>query len=67
MHHSSGRGMCLEDIPAQGEFDVDATKLVGLEFNADEQCQAQYGPDAVSCPFSFALDVRSYVCVLIYT
>ena len=66
MCHSSGSGTCLEDTPAQGEFDVDATKLVGLEFNADEQCRAQYGPNAVSCPFNFALDVRSSLCTSIY-
>ena len=52
--------MCLEDVPAQGEFDVDATKLVGLEFNADEQCQAQFGPSAVFCPFNFAIKVNCY-------
>ena len=57
--NSSGSGVCLEDVPAQGEFDVDSTALVGLDFNADEQCRAQYGPTAVFCPFNFATDVRS--------
>ena len=55
--NSSGNGACLEDVPAQGQFDVDATRLVGLDFNADEQCRAQYGPSAVFCPFSFAIAV----------
>ena len=49
--------MCLEDVPAEGEFDIDATRLVGLEFNADEQCRARYGPSAVFCPFNFAIEV----------
>ena len=66
MCHSSGIGICLEDTPAQGKFDEDATKLIGLEFNADEQCQAQYGPNAISCPFKFALDVRSSLCIRTY-
>lgn len=57
--NSSGSGACLEDVPAQKEFDVDATQLVGLDFNADEQCRAQYGPTAVFCPFNFAIDVRA--------
>ena len=57
LNNSTGNGACLEDVPAQGEFDVDATRLVGLDFNADEQCRAQYGPSAVFCPFSFAIDV----------
>ena len=61
--HSSGSGVCLEDVPAQGEFDVDATRPVGLDFNADEQCRAQYGPSAVFCPFNFAIDVRSLIII----
>ena len=66
MCHISGIGICLEDTPAQKEFDKDATKLIGLEFNADKQCRAQYGPNAVSCPFKFALDVRSSLCICTY-
>ena len=66
----------MEDVPAQEEFDVDATQLVGLEFNADEQCRAQYGPTAVFCPFNFAIDVRvvtyclyhlNYIYMYMYT
>ena len=57
-HHSSGSSACLNDVPEEAEFDVNVTQLVGLEFSADEQCQARYGPTAVFCPFSFATDVR---------
>ena len=57
LYNSSGNGACLEDVPTQGQFNVHATRLVGLYFNADEQCQAQYGPSAVFCPFSIAIAV----------
>ena len=52
-----GNSACLRDTPAEGEFEVNATNLVGLEFGADEQCRAQYGPSAVFCPFNFAIEV----------
>ena len=48
--YSSGKAACLEDIPDEGKFAVNATRLVGLDFNADEQCKAQFGPTAVFCP-----------------
>ena len=57
-HHSSSSSACLDDVPDEVEFDVNVTQLVGLEFSADEQCKAQYGPTAVFCPFKFATDVR---------
>ena len=50
-HNSSGRSACLDDVPAEAEFDVNATAFVGLEFSADEQCRAQYGRTAVFCPY----------------
>ena len=55
--YSSSSSACLNDIPAEGEFDVNATILVGLEYNADEQCKAQFGSAAVSCPYDFATRV----------
>ena len=55
--NSSGSSICLEDAPALGEFEVNPTELVGIEFNANEQCRAQYGPTAVFCPFNFAIEV----------
>ena len=52
--YSSSSSACLNDIPAEGEFDVNATILVGLEYNADKQCKAQFGSAAVPCPYDFA-------------
>ena len=60
LYNSSGKGVCLEDVPAEQEFDVNATRLVGLDFNADKQCKVQFGPTAVFCPLSFAIKVSSY-------
>ena len=55
--YSSSNSACLNDAPAEGDFDVDATILVGLEYNADQQCKAQFGSTAVSCPYDFATRV----------
>ena len=55
--YSYGKATCLDDVPAEGEFDVNATRLVGLDFNADEQCKAQFGPTAVFCPSKHATKV----------
>ena len=41
---SSGRAACLEDVPAEAEFDINTTALIGLNFSADEQCRALHGP-----------------------
>ena len=50
---SSKHSACLKDVhmPAQDEFEVNPTKLVGLEFNADDQCKIQYGPKSTLCSF----------------
>jgi len=36
---------------------VDPKKLVGIEFDADEQCKAQYGPNATFCTINSAIEV----------
>jgi len=36
---------------------VNSTKLVGIEFDADKQCKAQYGSNATFCTFSSAIKV----------
>ena len=66
IHNSSGNSICLEDTPAEGEFEVNPTELVGIKFNADEQCKAQYGPNADFCPFSFSIQVSYslHICQL---
>ena len=60
LYNSSGKGACLEDVPAEEDFDVNATKLVGLDFNADKQCKVQFGHTAVFCPLSFAIKVSCF-------
>ena len=55
---SSGRAACLEDVPAEAEFDINTTALIGLNFSADEQCRALHGPTAVFCPDDDALEVN---------
>ena len=57
LYNSSGKGACLKDVPAKEEFDVNASRLVGLDFNADKQCKVQFGPAAVFCPLSSAIKV----------
>ena len=63
MHCRSGKGACLEDAPDEREFNV--TKLsstfVGLNFDANAQCRAQFGPSAIFCPFNSALKVNLYI------
>ena len=56
---SSGNGACLEDAPDVEQFAVNATRLVGLDFTADDQCKAIYGPTATFCPFSIASRVSN--------
>ena len=61
LYNSSGKGACLKDVPAKEEFDINATRLVGLDFNADKQCQVQYNSTLiVFCPFPFAIEVSHY-------
>ena len=52
----------MKDLPAEGIFDINATRLVGLDFNADKQCQAHFGPTAVFCPLKIANEVSYYAC-----
>ena len=50
--------MCLEDVPGKAKFDINVTALVGIDFNANKQCQALYGPTAAFCPYDYASEVN---------
>ena len=52
-------------MPDEEEFDVNATRLVGLNFNADEQCKAQFGPTAAFCPSRHASKVSYYLAMYV--
>ena len=60
---SAGNGVCLEDEPSANATQTDPIALPGLIFDADAQCQAQWGPDAFFC--TRFIDV-SYVTFLLY-
>ena len=47
--------MCLNDLPIGGR--LNASSLEGVNFDADAQCRAAYGPTARLCPANFALEV----------
>ena len=52
---SSGNGECLNDLPIGGR--LNASALEGVNFDADAQCRAAYGPAARLCPAGFAREV----------
>ena len=52
---SSGNGQCLDDVPIGDR--LNASALEGINFDADAQCRAAYGPAARFCPGSFADEV----------
>ena len=57
-YNSSVAATCLNDVQSPiSDHDVDPTALVGLTYGADDQCKSEYGPGAVFCPFSFAIQV----------
>ena len=61
---SAGNGACLEDKPSANATQTDPTALPGLTFDADAQCQAQWGQDTFFC--TSYIDV-SYVTFNHYT
>ena len=52
---SSGNGQCLDDIPIGARLNTSA--LEGINFDANAQCRAAYGPEARFCPATFAENV----------
>lgn len=62
VYSSSGNGVCLNDLPIGGR--LNASSLEGVNFDADAQCRAAYGPTARLCPAAFAVEVRffTYKC-----
>ena len=53
---SSEMSTCLDDVPINTQFKVNPNELPGLNYTADDQCRAEYGPSARFCPFSATMD-----------
>lgn len=62
--NSSKESTCLEDVPAERNFDVNPTKLAALDFmiGADDQCKLIYGPTAAFCTLSRYNAVKVSYC-----
>ena len=53
---SSELSTCLDDLPTNTQFKVNPNELPGLNYTADDQCRAEYGPSAQFCPFPADMD-----------
>ncbi|XP_065917760.1 A disintegrin and metalloproteinase with thrombospondin motifs 4-like [Dysidea avara] len=53
---NSEMSTCLDDVPINTQFKVNPNELPGLNYTADDQCRAEYGPSARFCPFSATMD-----------
>ena len=48
--------MCLNDLPIGGRLNA-SSALEDVNFDADAQCRAAYGPTVRLCPANFAIEV----------